>query len=257
MKMKPPSSPSLFHSLAALAVAALLGAPSASRADIIYVSNWNADNIEKFDSVTHSNLGIFASVGGPRGVALDGAGNLYVAVWTSQSIVKYTPGGVGSVFATGLQGLESLAFDRAGNLYVGTLWNNSIMKFTPGGVGSVFASSGINEPDGLAFDSSGNLYVANGRGNTIEKFTPGGVGSVFATGLNYPYGLAFDKAGSLSVSNYQGPYYGGPAIQKFTPEGVGSVFATAGLADPAGIAFDSAVISMWQTSGPCQTTAAL
>ena len=79
---------------------------------------------------------------------------------------------------------------------------NTIYKFTPGGVGTVFASTGLNLPTGLAFDAAGNLYVANGGNNTIEKFTPGGVGSVFASmGLNTPSGLAFDASGNLYVAN--------------------------------------------------------
>ena len=68
------------------------------------------------------------------------------------------------------------------------------MKFTPGGVGSVFASTGLSTPTGLAFDASDNLYVANFGNSTIAKFTPGGVGSVFAnTGLLNPVNLAFDN----------------------------------------------------------------
>ena len=86
---------------------------------------------------------------------------------------------------------------RADILYVSNGNNGTIEKFTPGGVGSVFASSGLSDPYGLAFDSAGNLYVANALNSTIEKFaSTGGVlsstGSVFAdSGLNEaPEGLA-------------------------------------------------------------------
>ena len=81
--------------------------------------------------------------------------------------------------------------------------SNTIQAFTPGGVGSVFASAGLNGPTGLAFDSAGNLYAANDAGSNILQFTPGGVGSIFAsTGLTRPYGLAFDSAGNLYAANY-------------------------------------------------------
>ena len=77
------------------------------------------------------------------------------------------------------------------NLYVANNGNNTIEKFTPGGVGSVFASTGLSGPGGLAFDRSGNLYAVNFNSNTIEEFTPGGVGSVFAsTGLSSPVFIA-------------------------------------------------------------------
>jgi DNA-binding beta-propeller fold protein YncE len=47
-----------------------------------------------------------------------------------------------------------------GDLFVANAIDNTIEKFTPGGVASVFASTGLHNPIGLAFDSAGNLYVA-------------------------------------------------------------------------------------------------
>ena len=103
---------------------------------------------------------------------------LYMSNADNNTIEKFTPGGVGSVFASsGLNLPGGLAFDSAGNLFVANSGDNTIEKFTMGGVGSVFASSGLNAPAALAFDNSGNLYAANAGGTTIEKFTPGGVGS--------------------------------------------------------------------------------
>jgi hypothetical protein len=43
-----------------------------------------------------------------------------------------------------------LAFDSSGNLYAANLNNNTIEKFTPGGVDSVFANTGMNQPTFLA-----------------------------------------------------------------------------------------------------------
>jgi hypothetical protein len=45
-----------------------------------------------------------------------------------------------------------LAFDGAGDLFVTNVGNNTIEEFTPGGIGSVFASSGLNGPQFLAFE---------------------------------------------------------------------------------------------------------
>src|SRR5438477_471506 len=87
-------------------------------------------------------------------------------------------------------------------LYVTNTGDNTIERFTPGGVSSVFASTGLNGPLCLAFDTAGNLFVVNTGDETIEKFTPGGVGSLFAsTGLSGARGLAFDSAGNLYVAN--------------------------------------------------------
>src|SRR6266700_920900 len=75
-------------------------------------------------------------------------------------------------FATGLDTPQGLAFDQAGNLYVAS--GNSIMRFTPGGIGTVFAGADLYAPIGLAFDTGGSLYVSNLGSNTIVKFTPDG-----------------------------------------------------------------------------------
>ena len=213
-------------------LAALVVCTSAGRADLVYISNWNADTIDKLDS-GGSYLGYYNSFH-PRSIGLDSGGNLYVAEWGSQSIIKYTPSGVSSVFASGLQGVEGLTVDSGGNVYVTELWDHNIMKFTPAGVGSVFGNTGNNDAYSLAFDSSGNLYVSEFNANRIEKFTAPGVSSVFVTGLSSPYGLAFDNGGSLYVANY-----GGHTIQKFAPGGGSSSIFASGLTDPAGIAFDS------------------
>ena len=165
---------------------------------------------------------------------------LYAANDGVTAIVKITPGGVGSVFASGgsLTSPRGVVFDSVGNLYVGNIGGNTIVKITPGGVRSVFASTLLSGPEDLAFDSAGNLYAANFFNSTVVKFTPSGVGSVFADssdGLNGAVGLAFDSAGTLFV----GSYYNN-RIVKFTPGGVGSVFASSGLNGPFGLAFDSA-----------------
>jgi len=222
------------------ALAALLGlhlAIAPVRADLLFVGQYSNNTIVSFDTTASlPTPTTFATTGldQPYFLAFDAAGNLYAANSLSNTIERFTPGGVGSVFASaGLSYPVGLAFDAAGNLYVANEVSNTIEKFTPGGVGSVFASTGLNGPAGLAFDKAGNLYVANNATDTIERFTPNGVGSIFAsTGFN-PTGLAFDSAGNLYTS------LNNDTIERFTPGGVGSVFAST-LNEPTGLAFDSA-----------------
>jgi len=229
------------RSLAALLTVVLGCFATTGRAgSLLYGSNYTTPySIVTYDTtVTNPPPTTFASTGFfPTGVAFDSAGNLYVANYYGNAIEKFTPGGVGSVFAsTGLDGPEALAFDSAGNLYVANYYSSTIEKFNPGGVGSSFAS-GLSGPIGLAFDSAGNLYVSNYYSNAIEKFTPGGIGSTFFTtsGPNGNYGLAFDAMGNLYVGNFYNSL-----IEKITPGGVGSVFATTGAYDAGALAFDAA-----------------
>ena len=61
--------------------------------------------------------------------------------------------------------------------------NDTILKFTPDGVSTVFATTtGGNHPFGLAIDSSNNVFVTN-QFDKIFEYTPDGRGTVFATGL--------------------------------------------------------------------------
>jgi hypothetical protein len=158
------------------------------------------------------------------------ADNLFVAYGGSGTIEEFNSSRVGTVFASGLNGLAGLAFDNSGNLYAAV--GDTIEKFNSSGVGTVFASTGLNLPWGLAFDSAGNLYVSNPGNDTIEEFNSSGVGTVFASsGLNLPLSLAFDSAGNLYVANE-----GSNIIEKFNSSGVGTVFASSGLNAPAGLA---------------------
>jgi DNA-binding beta-propeller fold protein YncE len=112
-------------------------------------------------------------------------GNLYDADFFGNRIVKITPAGTASIFASGLALPRGLAFDRAGNLFVANAATSAstIVKITPAGVKSTFAT-GFNSATHLAFDASGNLFVTDFHAGTIVKITPAGVKSTFASGLS-------------------------------------------------------------------------
>lgn len=214
--------------------AVLLAATLACCGDVMYVTDINHGYVMRMDTTTGSSSG-YARVFYPQGLALDHAGNLYVAQFYGDAIQRYTQPWVGTVFAsTGLNRPTALAFDSRGNLYAANRGNHTVAKFAPSGASSVFASTGLSYPYGLAVDRADNVFVASAGNNTITRFTPEGLGTVFAhEGLDSPHGLAFDSAGYLYAANYAG------TIMKFAPDGTGSVFASAGLNGPWGLAFDS------------------
>jgi sugar lactone lactonase YvrE len=164
------------------------------------------------------------------------AQNLFVSDYSAGNVYEYTPGGVQSTFASGLDHPLGMAFDAAGNLFVANTAQNSgdqgsITEISRAGQQSTFAS-GL-DPIALAFNNTGNLFVADYNSGNIYKYT-GGVQSLFASGFFIPLGLACDSSGNLFVG-WGGS--GASTITKITPGGVQSTFAT-GLSLPIGLTFD-------------------
>jgi len=142
--------------------------------------------------------GTTAKFSWPYGVAVDSAGNVYVADRSNERIRKITPSGVVSTLAgSGNWGFADgtgtaarfnyptgVAVDSAGNVYVADEWNHRIRKITPSGVVSTLAGSGtwgsadgtgtaakFRSPRGVAVDSAGNVYVADSDNHRIRKIT--------------------------------------------------------------------------------------
>lgn len=237
--------------LIAAAGLAIIFNPLSASSESVYVSNYtNPGSIIKLtlDGVASAFAsGLLFPESFPEGLAIDGAGNVFVTTGASQ-ILKFTPDGRHSTYGSA-DSIESLAFDNTGNLF-GTSPNfATVFRLPPGDFPPTFAdyrTARLSFPTSLAFDGVGNVYVANHGGmfdpnhnlyaGTIEKFSPMGTDlGAFATGLSGPFGLAFDSLGNLFVSNTESS-----TIEKITPNGGRSVFANAGLNNPKGLAFDSA-----------------
>jgi hypothetical protein len=203
-------------------------------------------------------VGSAASFFGPQGVAVDGAGNVYVADTYYSLIRKITPAGIVSTLVGSDAHLYypvGVALDTAGNLYVTDTGYGDIRKVTPAGVVTGFAG-GFAPGGGLeaiAIDTAGYVYAT--YGTSVLKISPDGAiatlagtfgvrGSVDGVGAAaqfwHPVGIAVDGSGNVYVGeipDYQG---GGCTIRKITPDGVVSTlagqFGVSGNADGSGSA---------------------
>ncbi|MGV0626476.1 serine/threonine-protein kinase PknD [Mycolicibacter minnesotensis] len=177
----------------------------------------------------------------PGGLALDGAGNLYI---TNQSmygrVVKLAPGSTTPELLpfTGLYEPQGVAVDRAGAVYV-TDFNNRVVKLDPDSLRqSELPFTGLNYPEGLAVDNDGSVYVADRGNNRVVKLPAGSDAQVVLpfAGLHHPDDVAVDSSGNVYVTDTDNDR----VVRLAAGSNTQTVLPFAGLDAPWGIAVDGA-----------------
>ena len=195
------------------------------------------------------------------GVALDAAGNAYVA--DNDRVRVVTPGGVVSTLLT-QQPARHIVRDVGGGFVVAG--DNAVWRLTTAGAATLLAgnpqeSDYIDAPvgadarfgaiRGLAIDSGGNVFVAEtiNQNATIRRITPAGVVTTWAGAKDAPPeivdgdrltarfgflagGLVVDAGGDLLVADFSS-LTGAALIRRITPQGVVSTAVNGGALRPA------------------------
>src|SRR5438094_4014306 len=246
------------------ATAAQLSAPFGTAVDSasnFYIAEWINHRVRKVDTsgriTTVAGIGVGgyggdggpateAALNSPEGVAVDAAGNIYIADSFNNRIRKVDTSGVittiagnGSPQYTGegvatqvsLNDPTCVAADKIGNLYIADNSSHRISKLNLSrGIISTIAGTGIGgfsgdggpasaaqvfNPTHLATDQAGNLYIADYTNHRIRKISAGS-------------GIITTVAGSATPGNHGGySGDGGPAT-------------SAQFNNPAGVAIDAA-----------------
>jgi len=159
---------------------------------------------------TYVESTIGSRLGTQCGIAIDGAGNLYVSDCKFNVIYKETLNSNGSydqsIVAAGLREPAGLAVDGDGVLYVAAMRDQKIYKETPNG--DSYRETSINgpftAPQGLALDAAGNVYVSDITDHAVykETRTPSGayIQSTVLTNVGANY-IAIDFNGNLYVTD--------------------------------------------------------
>jgi len=256
------------------ATAATLGQPAAVAADSagnVYLVEYGGNRVRKVGATgvitnlagspagTAGNAGdggpaTAATLDHPNGLAVDSAGNVYIAdyfvnrvrkVDTNGSITNFAGSPAGTVGDTGdggpatsatLSAPDAVAVDLAGNVYIADSYNNRVRKVDPSGTitnfggspsaiagntgdGGPAASATLDHPTGVAVDAPGNVYIVDSNNNRVRKVdasgtitnlagSPSGLAgntgdggpATFAT-LDHPSGVAVDRAGNVYLSD--------------------------------------------------------
>lgn len=147
----------------------------------------------------------------PSQVAVDAAGNIYVADPGLGKVLMYAAGSSTSTsIGTGLSLPTGVAVDGAGDVFIADSGNVYELPFGPSGLnaaGQATLVSGLGGNLNLAADSLGNLYVADpSNGQVVRVSSIGGAGAVgsqsatmMKTGLTSPSAVAVDSNNNLYV----------------------------------------------------------
>jgi uncharacterized protein (TIGR03437 family) len=174
-------------------------------------------------------LAINASLYRPSGVAVDAAGNVYIAdtsnnrirkITVSTGIITTIAGGVTAGYSgdgkaavnASLKNPVAVAVDSSGNLYIADSGNHVIRKITgttittvagngtpgfSGDNGIAFPLAQLNNPKGVVVDPSGNIFIADTGNSRIRMVSPAGVITTIAGNGGFAY--AGDGGAALSA----------------------------------------------------------
>ena len=158
-----------------------------------------------------------AQLGYPSGVAVDGAGNLYISDFRNNRIRKVdaATGTISTIAGTGEQGysgdggpaiqaqfsqLHGVAVDAVGNVYIGDYWSHRVRKVEAatgtistiagtgeqgyGGDGGPATQAQLRYPSGVTVDGAGNFYIADAGNHRVRKVeaATGTISTIAGTG---------------------------------------------------------------------------
>jgi uncharacterized protein (TIGR03437 family) len=245
-----------------------------------FAATYTIQTVAGADNAGDGGSALSAALGQPEGIAIDKAGNIYVADAAANRVRIIAPDGTIQTFAgTGVAGFAGdggpataaqlnqpygLALDPAGNLYIADLGNGRVRKVSITGVIQTVAGGGafpatnqgqggpatsaqLMQPRNVTLDAAGSLYISDFGANQVYSvgfdgtltlmagtgvaaFSGDGTSALLAQ-LSAPAGLAVDFYGQLYIADS-----GNNRVRKVYNGVIITVFNTPG---PTGLALGS------------------
>jgi sugar lactone lactonase YvrE len=104
----------------------------------------------------------------PGGLAVGGAGNVFITDQDNSRVWRVTPNGAKSTLGSGYNRPEGIAVDAEGDVFVADFGNNRVVQVTPEGKQST-VGSGLSEPTAVAVDDLGNIYITDAGNGRLVK----------------------------------------------------------------------------------------
>ena len=184
----------------------------------------------------------------PQGVAVDSAGDIWIADTGKNRALKVTPNGTQTTIASQLSQPEGVFVDRAGNLFITDTGNSALLEVDASGtIQTVWTNGAMGS---MALDAAGDLFFS--AGTSVERLSAasGAISPVAGTGeftfsaapgggsgveeIAAATAVALDSAGSIYVADA-----GKASIERVSHNCALSVYQGATLGEPTGLAFDA------------------
>ena len=196
-----------------------------------------------------------------------------ITTFAGNSSTQGYSGDGGPATAAHLAGPRALAIDGSGNVFIADYWNNCIRKVDASGIittvvggdtcgycgdGGPATFAGLSQPSGVMLDGSGNIFIASDGYSRIRKVNTSGIistiagngtggfsgdgGAATAAVLYSPHGLCIDSIGNLFIADFSNN-----RIRKINTSGIISTVAGNGTAGYSG---DGGVATAANLNGP-------
>jgi len=136
----------------------------------------------------------------PAGVAVDTAGNLYIADTGNSAVEEWViaSGKLISLVSSNLSSPSGVAVDGLGDVFIADTGNNVVKEWVAATSNVTILATGLRSPEGVAVDVAGNVYISDSGNGVVKEWIAASSNVVaVAEATGGPLGVAVDGSGNV------------------------------------------------------------